>query len=181
MNSVFTEYVRSLELAPPDSESFAELWEALRAVLAGEMKKRGIRSSPPSCRGGHGRPTRREAEGPGREEERGRAEPGPDRPAPRLQPDDALEELTAECYAFIFVRRLRGLRAQLKVRSDIDDLIYLNARHFLHDSERRLAAGTGAVDPSGLVRRCQAVDSGRVSTMRRRHSSRGSGEGGASR
>ncbi len=146
MRSVFIEYLRSLEPrgGPPGSESFAELWEALGAVVLSEMSKR--------AQPGHGR-------------------------EPPERPDQDLEELTAECYAFIFIRRLRGLQAQLRVGSDIDGLIGLHVRHFLLDRDRDRVAGARCHSgPAGSG--CQAVDSGRVSTMRRNDSRQRSGEGG---
>jgi hypothetical protein len=50
--------------------------------------------------------------------------------------EGALEELLAECYAYIFVYRLRSLQAQLKVKPNIDGLIFLNIRHFLHERQK---------------------------------------------
>ncbi len=50
--------------------------------------------------------------------------------------EGALEELLAECYSFIFISRLRGLQAQLKVKPDIEGLVVLNIRHFLHERQK---------------------------------------------
>lgn len=126
MSSIFTEYLRTLEPGgdPPDPETFAETWKALRSVLTSEMKKRSVWSASPSYLGIYGRPhwTHRRI---------GSTQtPGPHR-------DDALEELLAGCYSFIFIRRLRSLKAQLEVRPNVDGLIFLNVRNFLHDTQKR--------------------------------------------
>ena len=91
------------------------LWSALRAALRGELKRRGLWESPPSYLGIYGWDTWET--------------PGETRPG-------ALEELLFECYTYIFVLRLRGLAAQLKLKPNIDGLIFLNIRHFLHERQK---------------------------------------------
>jgi len=49
---------------------------------------------------------------------------------------EAFEELTTDCYAFI-LQRLRALKVQLKVKGNIDGLVILNVRHFLHERQKR--------------------------------------------
>jgi hypothetical protein len=113
---VFTDHVRLLaEGKPLDERSLAPLWSSLRVALRSELRRRGLWESPPAYLGVYGWET---WEGPG-ETERG-----------------ALEELLAECYTYIFVQRLRGLAAQLKVKPNVDGLIFLNIRHFLHERQR---------------------------------------------
>jgi hypothetical protein len=50
--------------------------------------------------------------------------------------EDALEELLSACYAFIFVDRKRSLLAQLVVKPNVNGLVVLNIRHFLHDRQK---------------------------------------------
>ena len=122
MSQVFTEYVRSLDPSgePPDSESFGEVWAALGRALVSELKKRGLWSSPPSYLGVFGYDDWRQAPS-------GNELPG----------GEALKELLAGCYTHIFIRRLRGLKAQLKSKPNIEGLVYLNIRNFLHDTQKR--------------------------------------------
>ncbi|HEY2289498.1 MAG TPA: hypothetical protein VGM86_02235 [Thermoanaerobaculia bacterium] len=113
---VFTEHVRLLAGGRPlDEGSLAPLWSALRAALRGELLRRGLWESPPAYLGIYGWDT---WEAPG---ETGQG---------------ALEELLFECYSYIFVQRLRGLQAQLAVKPNIDGLVFLNIRHFLHERQR---------------------------------------------
>jgi hypothetical protein len=50
--------------------------------------------------------------------------------------EDALEELVAALYVFIFVERKRALLAQLRMKPNIDGLVFLNVRHFLHERQK---------------------------------------------
>ncbi len=113
MSSVFSEFVRSLDSgrAEPEPPVFEALLDTLRRALAHELKKRSLWRSPPSYLGVYG----------GVEWTQG----------------DVLEDLLLDCYEFIFVRRLRGLSKQQKVRPNIDGLIFLNIRHFLHGKQKR--------------------------------------------
>lgn len=108
----FTLYLRALDPGgePPDDQAFAAVWEALRSSLRGELRRRGLWRSPPAWLGVHG------VDG---------------------WDDDALEELTAEAYAFVFVDRLRSLRAQLAAHENVEGLVFLNLRHFLLERQRR--------------------------------------------
>lgn len=115
---IFTDHVRALAAGGPlDSRRFEALWAALRAALKSELKKRGLWDSPPSYLGVYGGESWAPAEAPAAH-------------------DSALEELLAECYSYIFVSRLRGLEAQLKVKPNIDGLVFLNIRHFLHERQK---------------------------------------------
>jgi hypothetical protein len=106
---VFTEYVRSLATGrEPEPQRLAAVREALRGALRGELKRRGLWNAPPDYLGVYG------------------AESW----------EDALEELLAECYAFVFVDRLRALQAQLEVKPNVDGLVFLNVRHFLHERQK---------------------------------------------
>ncbi len=92
----------------PDPRRLAAAREALRAALRGELRRRGLWASPPAWLGIYGFESW----------------------------EDALEELAAEAYAFIFVDRLQPLRAQLGVKPNIDGLVFLNLRHFFHERQK---------------------------------------------
>lgn len=107
---VFTDLVRSLAAGKTlDVKSFGVVWSELGAVLRNELKRRGLWESPPSYLGVFGWRSWEEA---------------------------AFEELLAECYTYVFVDRLRSLQAQLKVKPNIDGLVFLNVRHFVHERQK---------------------------------------------
>jgi hypothetical protein len=127
--SVFTAFVRSLQgERTPDADLFHDVWHGLRAALAGEMKKRGLWQSPPCYLGAYGW-ERWDSEAP-------RTDPREPGSSARGAQVSALGELVADCYAFIFVDRLQSLKRHLEEKTDIDGLIRLNIRHFLHERQR---------------------------------------------
>lgn len=116
---IFTDHVRALAAGGPlDSRRFEALWGALRMALRSELKKRGLWESPPSYLGVYGGESWASADA-------------------LKGHDSALEELLAECYSYIFVSRLRSLQAQLKLKPNVDGLVYLNIRHFLHERQKQ--------------------------------------------
>jgi hypothetical protein len=118
-SQVFTDHVRALAAGGPlDSRRFESVWAALRAALRSELKKRGLWESPPAYLGVYGGESWAAADS-------------------LKGQDGALEELLAECYSYIFVSRLRSLQAQLKLKPNIDGLIFLNIRHFLHERQKQ--------------------------------------------
>jgi len=122
MPSVFTVFVSGLRgAATPDADLFHDAWHGLRAALVQEMKKRGLWQSPPSYLGVYG------WESWGSEALQGSG-------SARTQ--SALGELVADCYAFIFVDRLQSLKRHLQDKPDIDGLVLLNVRHFLHERQK---------------------------------------------
>jgi hypothetical protein len=122
MPSVFTAFVDGLQGArTPDADLFHDAWHGLRAALVTEMKKRGLWQSPPCYLGAYGW-------------ESWDSEAPPGSGASRAQ--GALGELVADCYAFIFVDRLQSLKRHLQEKPDIDGLVLLNIRHFLHERQR---------------------------------------------
>jgi hypothetical protein len=126
MPSVFTAFVRGLQGEhTPDADLFHDAWHGLRSALASEMKKRGLWQRPPSYLGVYGR-------------ERWDAEDrlGDSAGSAAGAQVSALGELVADCYAFVFVDRLQGLRRRLADHPDIDGLVRLNIRHFLHERQR---------------------------------------------
>jgi hypothetical protein len=116
--STFTAFVRRLSAGGGnlDEATFDRLWTALRTALVAELRRRGLWEGRPSHLGIYG------------------AERWPQ--APGGAGADPLEELTAECYIFVFVDRLRALRAQLEVKENIDGLVVLDIRHFLYQRQK---------------------------------------------
>lgn len=118
--SPFSDFVTALaETGEIDAELFDATYRALKAALVSELKKKGLWNTPPSYLGIYGWPSWSE-----------RAEH-------RQQTREALDELLPECYHFVFIRRLRSLRAQLEVKGNIDGLVFLGIRNFLHDTQRK--------------------------------------------
>ena len=112
LSQVFTDHVRALGTGEPvEARHFEELWRALGTALRRELKRRGIWESPPAYLGIYGGESWQSA-------------------------DSALEELMVECYSYIFVSRLRSLQAQLQVKPNIEGLVVLNIRHFLHERQK---------------------------------------------
>jgi hypothetical protein len=91
------------------------LWTALRGALRAELKRRGLWESPPAYLGVYGWDSW-ETKGSERE--------------------GALEELLLESYTYIFIQRLRSLQAQLGPKPNVDGLVFLNIRHFVHEKQR---------------------------------------------
>jgi hypothetical protein len=136
MPSVFTAFIRGLQgERTPDADLFHDAWHGLRAALANEMKKRGLWESPPCYLGAYGW-ERWDSEAP-------RADPQAPGSGTTREQVSALGELVADCYAFIFVDRLQSLKRHLQDKPDIDGLVLLNIRHFLHERQR-------AHDPLGF-------------------------------
>lgn len=111
MSYAFTEFIRGLGAADsPTAEAFEELWHRLSAALAGEIKRRGLWRLPPSYLGVTGGASWRES---------------------------TVDELVAPCYQHIFIDRLGGLLAQLQVKDNVDGLVRLHVRNFVHEQQRR--------------------------------------------
>jgi hypothetical protein len=51
--------------------------------------------------------------------------------------DDALEDLVASCWQFVFVDRLQALYNQLRVLDNIEGLVHRNIANFLYETQRR--------------------------------------------
>jgi hypothetical protein len=113
-DSEFTRFLRNLEPDGPleqENGDFDEVWTALRRLLVSELKRRSLWSLPPACLGVYGCATW--------------ADP------------DAVEELVADCFVFIFAERFRSLKAQLRHKPNVEGLILRNVRNFLHETQRR--------------------------------------------
>ena len=118
MDPIFTEYVRSLTPGvEPDPQRFKEVWSTLRGALYHEMRQRSLLMLPPELFGIYGHPN--------------------------WSNEDAFEELASDCYTFIFLERLPALKAQLKVKDNVEGLVFRNVRNFLHDAQKKN-------DPLGL-------------------------------
>jgi hypothetical protein len=112
MGRTFTEFVRRLEpgAPPPEDSVFIELWSTLRGCVRAELRQRGLLAGSPAWLGV---------------------------PGFRFWCEEALDDLTSECYSFIFVSRLRSLRAHLQIKPNVDGLVFLALRQFLHERQRR--------------------------------------------
>ncbi len=119
--SCFTPFVRRMaDGQTPSDRDIRNLLETLRGALVGALRRRGLWTAPPRFLGVIGHPS------------------WTDRHLgsnPLL--DDAIGELVADCYLYIFVQRLQRLIAQLAVKSNIDGLVFLNIQHFLHEKQRK--------------------------------------------
>lgn len=113
-DSGFTRFLRNLELGQPlnrESREFEEVWTALRRLLVGELKSRSLWALPPAFLGIYGCSSWSEPE--------------------------AIEELVAECFVFTFAERFRSLKAQLRLKADVEGLVRRNVRNFLQETQRR--------------------------------------------
>jgi hypothetical protein len=127
---LFTEFVRSAAAGGEvEREPLAEVMAALRVALRSELRRRGLWDSPPSYLGIYGW----ESWGGGQKEATGSP---PAAGGGQLLGRGALDELLGECYSFIFVDRLRTLKAQLSLKPNIDGLVFLNIRHFLYERQK---------------------------------------------
>ncbi len=117
MTTPITHFVRQMNPGGPEPslKAFHNMWAALRVLLVAEMRRRSSWMSPPSYLGivGHA----------------GWTSPGNER--------DALDELAAECFEFVFIRRLASLRSHAESKPTVDGLVVLAIRHFLLDLQRR--------------------------------------------
>ena len=117
---VFTDYLLSLDPSgePPGEEAFEAVWNALGKLLRTELIRRGLWQRPPSYLGVYGF---------SRWSERGS----------RLGRGDAMEELLADCYTSIFIRRQGSLLVQLKTKPHVEWLVVRAVKNFLHDLQKR--------------------------------------------
>ena len=112
MELIFTDYVRALEPGEdPSAERFETLWRRLRSALVAELRKRSLWDAPPSYLGIYGGGSWSQGE--------------------------TLEELLLDCYAFVFVDRLEGLKAQLAMRENVEGLVFRNIRNFLYTMQKK--------------------------------------------
>jgi hypothetical protein len=96
---------------PWEGESFAAAWQALRRLLVGELKRRSLWTLSPAYLGIYGSASWSE--------------------------EEALDELTADGFLFVFGDRLRSLKAQLRFKANVEGLVLRSVRNFLHEAQRR--------------------------------------------
>ncbi|MCP4654135.1 MAG: hypothetical protein GY856_01820 [bacterium] len=112
MRFAFTEYVRALEPnMDPDPERFRALCVGLRSALVGELCRRSLWDAPPSYLGIYG--------------------------GASFSEEQVLEELLIDCYVFVFIDRLEGLKGMLETRENVDGLVFRNIRNFLFNVQRK--------------------------------------------
>lgn len=126
LQGAFTRYV--VEIArrgEATAEGLENLWQALSAATIRELRRRSLWTSPPSYLGVCGWRSWWERS------------PGPGRTA------SALDELVIDCFSEIFVKRLPRLLNQLEVKPEIDGLVFIYLRNYIHDRRK-------AHDPMGF-------------------------------
>lgn len=110
--SLFSAYLAALDersgLVP--EEHFPAFWSALRHTLQRELARRGQWDSPPRFLGVVSAET--------------------------YWTPEALEELATDAYVFL-LDRARALSVQLGVKGDVDGLVRLNLRHFVHERQKQ--------------------------------------------
>ncbi len=125
----------ALYVAEPDDDSGEEvrgaLLAALRVRLREEIQRLGLWEVSPSSLGIYGFESW-EADSTGRVGE-------------------ALDELLADLFVYIFVDRLRSLSTQVQAKDDIGRLVVLNIRHFLEERQQDSHATSDDVMAPGLT------------------------------
>src|SRR6185369_13200003 len=110
--AVFTRFLQGLDSGGPgEREGFEAVWLALRRVLVGELKRRSLWTLSPAYVGIYG--------------------------SASWADEEAVEELVADGFAFIFVERLRSLKAHLRLKPNVEGLIVRSARNFLQEAQKR--------------------------------------------
>lgn len=105
----FTRYVQQ-----PNATTFAPMWQKLRNVFIGELRRRSLWSSPPRYLGllgsknwqSHGS-------------------------------DDPVDEILVDCYISIFLERHARLQAQVEIGKEIDGLVFKCVRDFVHERQAK--------------------------------------------
>lgn len=111
-DAVFTRFLEGLDPGRPiEAEGFGEAWEALRRLLVTELRRRNLWTLPPACLGVYG--------------------------SSSWNDDEAVEELVADAFLFIFGERLRPLKAQLRFKPEVEGLVLRSARNFLYEAQKR--------------------------------------------
>jgi len=110
--AVFTRFLRGLEPGRPwEREGFEEVWQALRRLLVRELQRRSLWLLSPAYLGIYG--------------STGWSDP------------EALDELVADGFLFVFGERLRSLQAQLRQKPNVEGLILRGVRNFLYEAQKR--------------------------------------------
>ncbi|MEM7587078.1 MAG: hypothetical protein AAF560_27060 [Acidobacteriota bacterium] len=120
----FGDYVRSLApTGEPADAALDALWRRLRRLLRRALQRRGLWDRPPAYLGltGHESWTTRESAGR--------------RGLPARQ-GDALDELATDFYVETFVERLAALQRYAERGDDLEKVVSLRLRQFLHQRQR---------------------------------------------
>jgi hypothetical protein len=111
-DAVFTRFLQGIEPGRPwEGESFAAVWQALRRLLVSELKRRSLWTLSPAYLGIYG--------------------------SSSWTDEEALAELTADGFLFVFGERLRSLKVQLHFKPNVEGLILRSVRNFLHEAQKR--------------------------------------------
>jgi len=107
---VFTAYVRALAPGGRPSPELAEaFWRKLRDALAAELRRRSLWSASPGHLGLHGA---------------------------GAWTDEAVDEVAVDLYAYL-LDRLQHLHAQLKVKPNVEGLVFRNLHNYLYDTQKK--------------------------------------------
>ena len=120
----YSDFLTSLDRhgEPPSSGALERVLKGLRHDLKVEIRRRGLWDKSPRVLGmvGFERWDRwgfhSDLDGEGQE---------------------ALDELSVDCYVYIFVTRLRSLLGQLETKGNVEGLVKRSVRNFVHDSQRK--------------------------------------------
>jgi len=129
LSRVYTDFLLALDEdgEPADPALFPRMWERLRRDLRWQLRRRGLWESSPSHLGvyGWGRWYGPEPV----------AELGPGDRLSRTR--DALDDLAAAAYLYVFADRQRSLRGQLKVKKSVGGVVRRALGCFVHDTQKR--------------------------------------------
>ncbi|MEM7480950.1 MAG: hypothetical protein AAF481_07225 [Acidobacteriota bacterium] len=133
----FTRYVEICNERAPSATEVHGAMVALRTALWSALRRRGLTQARPSYLGIVGHPTWNR---------------------------QAVKELAAKAFSYIFVHRMEALQRQLQVKPDLSGLVHKNIGHFLFELQRKHdPIGYRLFDIlRGAVREC--LDSGALET-----------------
>lgn len=107
---VFTSFIRALASgARPPPELAEAFWRKLRDALLSELRKRSLWSASPGHLGLHGF---------------------------GAWTDEAVDEVAVDLYAYL-LDRLQHLHAQLRVKPNVEGLVFRNLHNYLYDTQKK--------------------------------------------
>ncbi|MCH9647431.1 MAG: hypothetical protein K0U98_04275 [Deltaproteobacteria bacterium] len=110
---VFSRYLQALETSPePSEEAFEEVWKEFRRRLRRVLQRRGLWQQPTPYLGVMGSSTWADSK-------------------------QALDELVADAYAFVFLDRLNSLQSHLEANGRIDALVVQSLGHFVQERQSK--------------------------------------------
>ncbi|MCP4701352.1 MAG: hypothetical protein GY862_31530 [Gammaproteobacteria bacterium] len=109
-NCSFTVLIQQLETPWEPVKVLMALLESLKQALKAKMSSKGLLAVPPAWLGYSYR---------------------------SWKETDAFDDLSTDCYLFAVIERYMSLRSQLKVKQNIDGLLFLNIDHFLVALQKR--------------------------------------------